>query len=196
MVRRIPEPIPNRLHFGSGSRNVAGWINVDVHDSDVDVDLASGQLPFATGYFSAVCSQQTIEHLVLETELVPLLREVHRVMAPEGELWLSCPDMAKVADDYLRNSCASLVQDRMDRVPRWAIRWRERDWPPSQFMNEIFHQDGEHKNLFDLELLSCVLHRVGFREIERTSEVLLLERFPGFPVRGDDRHALYVRATK
>lgn len=196
MIRRIQGPLSDRLHLGSGSRHVEGWINVDIRNSDVDVDLASAQLPFATGHFSVVCSQQTIEHLVLETELVPLLREVHRVMSLDGELWLSCPDIAKVADDYVRESCASLVQDRRNRMPRWSAQWSERAWPSSHFMNEIFHQNGQHKNLFDFELLSCVLERVGFRKVERTSEALLLERFPDFPARGDDRHALYVRATR
>jgi len=188
--------LPDRLHLGCGSRLVNEWLNVDIANSDVDVDLAAGYLPFSDGSFVAVCSQQTIEHLVLESELMPLLDEVFRVLAADGELWLSCPDMEKVALDYVNTSCDALVQDRARRMPRWSKRWKSQGWPSSHFMNEIFHQSGEHKNLFDYSLLAHVLGKSGFKEVERASEEELLSRFPGFPPRGDNFHALYVRATK
>ncbi len=196
MMKKHPRPLPNRLHLGSGQRLVNGWLNVDIAGSNVDVDLAGGSLPFTDEVFVAVCSQQTIEHLLLEPELMPLLDEVFRVMTTEGELWLSCPDIEKIAHDYIDTSCESLVRDRAERMPRWAKSWRSKGLPDSHFMNEIFHQSGQHKNLFDYTLLAHVLERSGFRDIEKVDEAALLARFPGFPPRGDDRHALYVRAVK
>ncbi len=196
MMRKYSEPFPDRLHLGSGKRLVSGWLNVDISGSDVDIDLAGGTLPFPDEAFVSVCSQQTIEHLLLESELMPLLSEVFRVLAPDGEVWLSCPDIEKIAHAYINTSCESLVRDRAERMPRWAKSWGSKGWPHSHFMNEIFHQSGQHKNLFDYSLLAHVLERSGFRDIQKTDEATLLARFPGFPPRGDDRHALYVRAVK
>src|SRR4029077_4956809 len=82
-----------RLHLGCGQRLVPGWVNADVTDSDADVDLASGQLPWPDSSFETVVSQHVIEHMELQGELIPLLREIGRVLEPGGEVWLSCPDL-------------------------------------------------------------------------------------------------------
>ena len=66
--------------------------------------------------------------------------------------------------------------------------------PPSQIVNELFHQAGEHVNLFDEELLTWTLARAGFGHVERTTEAELLRRFPGFPARHDELCSIYVLA--
>jgi hypothetical protein len=66
---------------------------------------------------------------------------------------------------------------------------------PSQHMvNHVFHQSGEHRNLFDFRLLSWALERAGFSDIEHLNEPAFLSRFPECPLRADDRFTLYVRA--
>src|SRR5262249_23483695 len=101
--RRMPKPFApgvDQLHLGCGARRVPGFLNVDVAGSELDVDLASGELPFNDESFNAVVSQHVIEHLDLEHELLPLLRDIHRVLKPGAELWLSCPDMSVVCRYY------------------------------------------------------------------------------------------------
>jgi predicted SAM-dependent methyltransferase len=180
-----------RLHFGCGARRVPGWLNADLTGSDWDVDLTR-PLPWADGQFSTVVSQHVVEHLELRRELLPLLREVRRVCRPGAELWVSTPDLEVVCRSYLDNRGQSLIDDRLRRHPGWAKQFA--DVPPQQVVNHLFHQMGQHKNLFDFELLAWALDQAGFRPCERVREADLLARFPEFPRRNDDFQTLYVRA--
>ncbi len=184
-------PIRNRLHIGCGWKFVRGWLNVDVRHSECDVDLASGKLPWPCDCFEAVVSQHVIEHLELMTECLPLMCELQRVLRPGGEIWLSCPDIEKICRSYLEFQMEDLLADRIERWPHYSMG----DVPTSHMINDLFHQDGEHKNLFDFALLAWMLERAGFREIKRVDETDLLARFPKFPPRHDDKQSIYVRAV-
>lgn len=190
--RRRIQPASAKLHMGCGKRRIDGWLNVDIVRSDYDVDLACGQLPFLDSVFKVVVSEHVIEHLELRSELLPLLRELHRCLCPDGEAWLSCPDLQKICNSYSLDKAAGLYQDRRTRFPGYSLG----SIPSQYFINELFHQNGEHRNLFDFELLSWALRSSGFSEVTRISEADLLARFPEIPYRGDDFQSLYVRAAK
>lgn len=184
-------PPTRLLHLGCGFRRVEGFLNVDVAGSEHDVDLAGGRLPWRDGSFEAVVSQQVIEHLEVETELLPLLRELSRMLVGGGEAWLACPDMERVCRSYLDDGGQELLSDRRRRWPDFALKL-----PAQQMVNVLFHQAGEHLNLFDLPLLRWLLLEAGFSNVERVTEDDLLSRFPGFPRRDDDQFSLYVKATR
>jgi predicted SAM-dependent methyltransferase len=184
-------PSSSRLHVGCGKRRIEGWLNVDVVHSDYDVDLACGRLPWKSSVFDAVISQHVIEHLELVEESLPLLRELHRVLKPNGEIWLSCPDIEKACRSYLEHGMADLLQDRRSRDMRYTLG----GMPSQQFINDLFHNYGQHKNLLDFRLLEWALTAAGFRDIQQVAEADLLARFPEFPARHDDRQSIYVRAT-
>ena len=184
-------PSSNKLHFGCGARRVEDWLNVDVAGTDCDVDLAGGRLPWNDAVFDAIVGQHVVEHLELESELLPLVRELRRVSRAGSEIWLSCPDMEKICRSYLESKGADLIEDRLTR--------RHGDLgmdgiPSQHFINKQFCQGGEHKNLFDFELLDWALRDGGFSESKRASEDEFLAAHPDFPRRGDDFHSLYVRA--
>jgi predicted SAM-dependent methyltransferase len=183
-------PASSRLHFGCGKRVVSGWVNADVVDAEVSVDLASGVLPWKDGVFEVMVGQHVIEHLELFDELLPLLREFRRVAKPGAELWLSCPDMEKVCRAYVSDKGAILRAEFEREFPGLA-EWKEL---PSHMINSLFHQDGEHKNLFDYELLAWACRKAGFIECDRVTEADLLRRFPEFPARNDENHTIYIRA--
>jgi predicted SAM-dependent methyltransferase len=182
------EPSFTQLHLGCGSRRVAGWLNVDVSGSDYDIDFTK-HLPWQTGSFSAIVSEHVIEHFELFGELLPLLTELNRVLRPDGEIWLSCPDMEKICSLYLDGRTRELVEDRLSRD-----KYSTQGAPPQQIVNDLFHQWGEHKNLFDFEILRWALERADFTYVRKVDEAKLLERFPGFPARHDDNQTLYVSA--
>jgi predicted SAM-dependent methyltransferase len=189
--RKAATPSTELLHLGSGNRHVTGWLNVDVFASEYDVDVASGHLPWPDAAFSAIVSQHVIEHLDLEDELLPLFRELRRVLQASGELWLSCPDLEKVCRAYVHDRAAALHEDRRRRMPGQAM---PSGVPTQHFVNWLFHQGGEHKNLFDLELLQWALRTCGFGSCERVNEAALLARFPEFFPRNDDLQSIYVVA--
>ena len=190
--KKYGRPLFKNLQLGSGVRKIPGWINVDLSGSDVNLDLTYSQLPWADESFDNIVSQHVIEHLVLEDELISMLSETHRILAHGGQLWLATPDMRKIIQSYLDNNCEVMYKDRVARMPEWSLN----GMPTQHMMNDFFHQQGEHKNLFDFELLQWVLQKSGFKNIQKTTELNLLDRFPGFPERGDDLQALYVLAIK
>ncbi len=191
MPRRV-KPWAEYLHVGCGPRRVAGFVNIDVAASELDVDLASGALPFPDESFSAVVAQHVIEHLELRRELLPLLRELRRVLKPGGEIWLSTPDMEKVCRLYVDGHIRELIDDRSTRWTTYSLEGA----PDQHFLNDLFHQAGEHRNLLDQQLLNWTLEQTGFSEIERQREADLLLRFPGFPPRRDDFQTLLVLARR
>jgi SAM-dependent methyltransferase len=198
--KNLLPPSP-KLHFGCGSRKIDGWLNVDLVGSDFDLDLTA-PLPWAGASFEAALSQHVIEHLELRTQLLPLLRELRRVLRPGGELWLSCPDIEKICESYQRHRMVDLIRDREERSRLyWGRPWtldgevQIPGVPSSQMTNLLFHQGYEHRNLFDFTLLEWALRLAGFTGIRRTGEEELLRRFPEVPRRGDDAQSLYVTAS-
>lgn len=136
------------LHFGCGSHRVPNWLNVDVKDSDWDVDLASGELPWPNDHFKAAVGRHVIEHLELEHELLPLFGELRRVIQPGGIILVSCPDIERICNSYMESGMSDLVQDRQSRFPEFDL---DR-FPDTHMINILFHQNGEHRNLFDFDL--------------------------------------------
>jgi predicted SAM-dependent methyltransferase len=192
--RRMPRtPLERRLHIGAGTVRVAGWLNADIVSDEAPVDLAA-PLPWDDVVFEVIVGEHVIEHLDLEQEALPFLRELHRVARPGGEIWLSTPDIEKVCRAYLDTRGASLVASWEARNPGKGSPIG--NFPPGHMLNRVFHQFGEHQNLFDFELLRWALTDAGFQDCMRVDEAELLRRFPEFPPRRDDFHSLYVRAVK
>jgi predicted SAM-dependent methyltransferase len=189
--RPVPEHA-RRLHLGCGNRRVDGWLNCDVSGSEFDLDLAVGQLPFPDGSVDVIVMQHVIEHLNLHDQLIPLFRELYRMFANDGQLWLSCPDLAKACSAYLDDRGRALEEDRRMRWPDYSLNGA----PVQHFINDLFHQNGEHRNLFDIELLTWALKQAGFSCVQRVIEADLLAAYPEFPPRCDDFHSLYVLAIK
>lgn len=190
-------PTSNKLHLGCGARRVPDWLNVDVAGSDFNVDLASGCLPWQNSIFDVVVSQHLIEHLDLLNELLPLFVEIKRVVKPGGKVWLSGPDMKKICAAYNADKGKALVYDKLERFPEGIAPhyFIDKGVPYQHVINILFNQDGEHKNLFDFELLSWALRKAGFDDIREMTEQDFSGEFPEFPARNDELQTLYVLAT-
>lgn len=186
------QPDVKQLHLGCGDRHLKGWLNVDLWNSDLNLDIAAGKLPFPEGHFEHVVSQHVIEHLTIEDELIPLLRSVYECMCPGGQLWLSTPDMEKAVYSYIQHRNNDMIADRQKRLPHWHLN----GLPSQHFLNDLFHQQLEHRNLFDFKLLTYALNQAGFIQIERVTEQDLLTNYPDFPARNDDYQSIYVKAIK
>lgn len=183
---------PKKLHLGCGRRKIKDWLNVDLSNSDINIDLSNKKLPFEDNFFEVIVSQHVIEHLDLHNELEPLLKELNRVLSYKGNLFLSCPSIKKICESYVYDSCQTLIEGRLKRFPTWSLN----GYPNSQIVNQLFHQGIEHKNLFDYELLSYILLKCGFRRVEEISEKIFMNKNKCFPERFDDEQSLYIVAYK
>ncbi len=77
-----------RLNLGSGRDRRAGYVNLDavaLPDVDVVAWLGAAPLPFQHETFGAVLCRDVLEHV----DVVPALREIHRVTAPGGLVVIS-----------------------------------------------------------------------------------------------------------
>jgi predicted SAM-dependent methyltransferase len=137
-----------RLHIGSGSVALPGWINIDNQaypGVDRVVDVTQG-LPFRDVRF--IFAEHFLEHLRFEDARV-LLAECRRALRRGGVLRLSTPNL-----DWV-----------------WASHYRTVLTPDLEVlacfgMNRAFRGWG-HQFLWNLATLTSALHDAGFRHVVR-----------------------------
>ena len=128
-------------------------------------DCRSGP-PFSEGAVAAIYSEHFFEHLHLESEARPLLRECLRCLQPAGVLRIVVPDAGAYVRAY--SGPWELLAD-MRPLDRTAAGWRNR-WlgqiyqTRMQFINAIFRQGYEHKYAYDAETLVLIMRQVGFSD--------------------------------
>ena len=147
--RAAPDPAgPLRLHVGSGQRHLDGWINIDnqkLPGVDRVVDVRGG-LPFENA--AVIYAEHFLEHLPLDAGLA-FLRECRRVLADDGVMRLSTPNLAWVlATHYRREPSLPEEQGLFD-----ALR-----------TNRAFHGWG-HQFLYNRASLSLALAAAGFADV-------------------------------
>lgn len=80
-----------KLNLGCGRDIRSGFVNLDqtpLPGVDVVHDLGRLPLPFGDGAFDEILCQDILEHL---HDYVPLLGELHRILAPGGRLVMRVP---------------------------------------------------------------------------------------------------------
>jgi predicted SAM-dependent methyltransferase len=100
-VRSSPTPTVRRLQFGCGAFPAGGWINADLRPGpgvDLVGDIRHG-LPLATGSMQYIASMHALVELPY-LDVVPALRELHRVLEPGGVLRLGLPDLDRAVAAY------------------------------------------------------------------------------------------------
>ena len=76
------------LNVGCGHDVRPGFVNQDISELpgvDVVCELGVDKLPFEDGAFDVILARDVLEHV----DVVPALRELHRVLAPGGRLVVS-----------------------------------------------------------------------------------------------------------
>ena len=99
--------VPLRLNWGCGPHPIAGWLNSDMHQLpgvDLCCDIRAG-LPLATDSIDYAVAHHALQDLAWP-DLVPALRQLHRVLRPDGVLRLGLPDLERAIDAYRRGDHA------------------------------------------------------------------------------------------
>jgi predicted SAM-dependent methyltransferase len=138
----------DKLHLGCGTMAIPGWINIDIDSpvADVVLDLTRG-LPFPDNSISCIFAEHVIEHFDYG-QTQALLAECRRVLAPDGVIRLSTPDLTWLAVTYL----SALTTE-------WGQLWQPNS--PCHLINEGMRAWG-HKFLFDRPQLHESFLRAGF----------------------------------
>jgi predicted SAM-dependent methyltransferase len=174
-----------RLHVGCGKSPIPGWVNVDqfpLPGVDRVLDVGEG-LPFEG--VSLLYAEHFLEHLSLQEGLA-FLRGCRRVLAPEGVIRLSTPNLDWVMRTHYRvgnwESDAEAVED--------CLR-----------MNRAFHGWG-HQFLYNRQTLTEALRTAGFGTIgfhrygeSERPELRGLERHEPCEDEPDFPHVIIAEAT-
>jgi predicted SAM-dependent methyltransferase len=143
------------LHAGSGDHHIDGWINVDFGVSD-QVEIAadlSQALPFRGDSLDYIHSEDFIEHLDLEGGK-RFIAEAHRVLRRGGVMRILTPDLrALVEHVYIA---------REPRHVQWCADALDAAGACESF-NMHLRMNGDHRFIYDEELLTDLLRRAGFK---------------------------------
>ena len=162
-----------RLHIG-GTLRTQGWevFNALTGDHVDHVGNANDLSRFADGTFSDLYASHVLEHFDYAGELVATLKEWRRVLAPQGTLHVSVPDMDVLADLFL-------LKDRLSVDERFHV------------MRMMF---GGHVDRYDYhvvglneEFLRSFLTEAGFADITHVTDLGLFNdtsrlQFRGMPI--------------
>ena len=143
-----------RLNWGCGPHPIEGWLNSDQKVGpgiDLSGDIRDG-LPLDNDSMDYIVSIHALEE-VPYSDLLPVLRELRRVLKPNGTLRLSLPDLDKGIQAYLR-------QDRdYFLIP---------DDEVSSLGGKLIVQliwYGYSRTLFTYDFIEELLHKAGFRAV-------------------------------
>jgi predicted SAM-dependent methyltransferase len=155
---RPPRGDALKINVGCGAKRKEGWVNLDLHPAaDIRTD-ARRRLPVRSGSANLIYSEHFFEHLEYPEETTAFLKESLRVLAPVGIFSVGVPDTELCLRSYVEGTFS-----------RANLNLQTVDWcqTPMQFLNFLFHQGGEHKQLYDYSTLQEVLRAAGFCNVHR-----------------------------
>jgi len=135
-----------KLHLGCGKRKLEGWLNCDLHDSDLDFDIRV--LPFDDDSADEIMAIHVCEHFY-KHDLLGVLTEWHRVLKPNGKISLELPCLDRVLTHFMRGG-----QENMTLWPLYG--------------DPNTHKDGEpalHKWCWSKKAFKDMLEHAGFKDI-------------------------------
>jgi SAM-dependent methyltransferase len=141
-----------------------GWFNLDLHDLSKFAqangfnfqqrDIRQGFIQ-QTGTVDAIVLHHVLEHFDAK-EAVTIVRELRRVIKPNGGLRIIVPDMNAYIEAYQAKRLGEF--DEMNGGSA------EQATQAGKFHALLY--GGDHKMAYDVETLLCVLAEAGFRAME------------------------------
>lgn len=141
-----------KVHLGCGKREMPGYVHIDLADfPHIDHRHDVATLPMlADDSVSLIYASHVLEYFD-RIDVLDVLAEWRRVLAPGGTLRLAVPDFAALAEVYRRTGDLDLVIGPI--FGRWQI-------PGTDVV--VFH-----KTVYDFDALARVLTHVGFTDVRR-----------------------------
>lgn len=118
----IPTQFPNPLYLnlGSGANPVEGFVNIEgfaQRHKEMWLDLRNG-LPFPDETVDGIFTCHVFEHFYMP-ELIPLVKDCHRVLKPGGILRILVPSVDKAIAAY-NNGDASFFSNFPVPTNQWV----------------------------------------------------------------------------
>jgi SAM-dependent methyltransferase len=150
-----------KIHFGSGTDNKKGFLNIDLNgEADIFLDVRN-KLNIPPGSVSYIYSSHFVEHLS-HAALVFHLKECCRILRKGGVLRVGVPDFESLLLNYERGSSDRFEEMRELLGKRFGL--------PTElvtYMDQInrgVYEFGAHKTVLDFDKFKNLLIHVGFDE--------------------------------
>jgi len=161
----------DKLQIGGGKRYLQGFVNLDLFEpADIIWDCRYG-LPFPDNKFSFVFSEHFLEHIDFPLSVKKILKEIYRVLKPNGEFLIGVPDGKKIIQAYLKKDRKFLNRLYQDvykkRNPAIEI------YGDIDFVNYFFRDQIDnpkytiHYWIYDEISLKNLLLFAGFQQVKR-----------------------------
>jgi len=160
-----------KLHIGSAGHPLHDWLNIDIANADLNVNVNWG-LPIPDESVTHVYCAHLLEHLRYRDQAPVFVRDVLRVLERGGTARFVVPDLRQLALAYATKNRAFFEARRQYyRVGKGF----EADGTARLDYVLLFSGAGpqtmtlNHKFGYDFELLSSLLAQAGFSKIEQSS---------------------------
>lgn len=156
-----------RLQFGCGAFPAEGWINTNLAPGpgvDISCDVRTG-LPLPPDSIEYIASMHALVELPY-LDVVPALRELHRILKPGGVLRLGLPDLDRAIDAYRSGDAGyfSIPDDELASIDgKFVV---QMTWYGTNLM------------MFTVNLARDLLERAGFRAVRRADYRQTTSPFP------------------
>lgn len=155
-----------KLHLGSGTNLVTGWINVDNNfDNNIDLkkldlnwDLTK-TLPYENNSIDLIFHEHFIEHLE-KIDGHHFLQDCYRILKPGGVMRLGWPDMQRILDAYAIKD--KKLHDYVKPHIVFSV-WDSQNW--DEFLSDcLFNWD--HRYNYTRDHMKKLLLEIGFKEVK------------------------------
>lgn len=135
------------LEIGSGDFPTDGYAHLDINNRAPHLEIHADALsiPLPDNSVDRILSIHLIEHFH-HYDVIKLLREWWRVLAPGGEIEIHTPDFYEVSAKFAAEVSLSSKM-KLEGI--------------------LFGQDSDHKTMFDFQLLSSCMVAAGFIDVSR-----------------------------
>ena len=149
----VEDRYPTAYNLGSGRAHWAGWINVDLNESEADLQCDLRSLAVESDSADAVAAIHVLEHFY-QWEAEEVLTEWRRILKPGGKMILELPCMDKVLR-YI-GLCIEKKEPLQDFMTAFAL------WGDPKYKDPAMC----HRWGWSMKQLHDVMENVGMREIE------------------------------
>jgi len=175
------------------------WKVMDVSTTcDYYYNINSNEkMPLSDNSVDNFYSSMTLEHTQIDC-IENVLREIWRILKPDGRVRLVVPDISLAANWYINNDLQNFIKK--------GTPWKPHSYPSTilgYFLAWIISSRPDmgpiragHNMAFDFETMNWYLEKIGFKNIKRLTYNEGSEEFENKDRKNYADYALYVEAQK
>lgn len=154
-----------KLNLGCGDNILENWINIDINSSNFKFNILN-TLPFYDSSVQYVYLSHVLEHLNYKEPALSLMKEIKRVLMPEGIIRIVVPDIKVFLEFYSKGESSFFNYFSQ----KWQMPYHQTN------LESFLHYAGagsfpgivdHHKYGYDFETIEKLLKSAGFQNVKR-----------------------------